>query len=56
MSTTPSTSFAGSRVGDEALNLQLRYDSVRQATVGLCEPLSPEDCVVQSMPNCSPAI
>ena len=50
------TSFAGSRVGtDEADDLQARYQSVRRATVRLCEPLSPEDCVVQSMPDCSPA-
>jgi ergothioneine biosynthesis protein EgtB len=56
MTTTPSTSVAASRVGtDEVDDLQARYQSVRQATVKLCEPLSPEDCVVQSMPDCSPA-
>ncbi len=55
MSTTPWTSFASSRVGtEEAGDLQARYPSIRRATVELCEPLSPEDCVVQSMPNCSP--
>jgi ergothioneine biosynthesis protein EgtB len=56
MTVTPSTSLAGSRVvTDEPDDLQARYQSVRRATVKLCEPLSPEDCVVQSMPDCSPA-
>ena len=56
MSTTPSTSFVNRGIGhEEASDLHTRYHEVRQATVKLCEPLSPEDCVVQSMPNCSPA-
>jgi ergothioneine biosynthesis protein EgtB len=33
----------------------LRYRTVRQATERLAAPLSPEDCAVQSMPDCSPA-
>ena len=31
-----------------------RYASVRQASLGLAAPLSPEDCQVQSMPDASP--
>jgi len=56
MSTTPSTSLEGipARI-ESASDLQARYQDVRRATLRVCEPLSPEDCVVQSMPNCSPA-
>jgi ergothioneine biosynthesis protein EgtB len=32
-----------------------RYRAVRRATERLCEPLSPEDCQVQSMDDASPA-
>jgi ergothioneine biosynthesis protein EgtB len=32
-----------------------RFESVRTATRALCEPLAPEDYVVQSMPDASPA-
>jgi ergothioneine biosynthesis protein EgtB len=32
-----------------------RYDQIRRATRHLCEPLSPEDCQVQSMDDASPA-
>lgn len=31
-----------------------RYDAVRSTTAALAAPLSPEDCQVQSMPDCSP--
>ena len=31
-----------------------RYAAVRQASLGLAAPLSPEDCQVQSMPDASP--
>lgn len=31
------------------------YRTIRQATKALCTTLTEEDCVVQSMPNCSPA-
>src|SRR5688500_18423588 len=31
-----------------------RYAGVRRATEALCEGLTPEDCVVQSMPDASP--
>src|SRR5262245_45529915 len=32
-----------------------RFRGVRRATERLCEPLSPEDCVLQSMADASPA-
>lgn len=35
--------------------LQARYDRVRARTQALCAPLLPEDFVVQSMPDASPA-
>ncbi len=35
--------------------LAQRYQTIRQATEKLIAPLTPEDCVVQSMPDCSPA-
>lgn len=41
------------RVDDEA-NIRGRYNAVRQATARLCEPLVPEDYVLQSMPDASP--
>ncbi|MNU63755.1 Iron(II)-dependent oxidoreductase EgtB [compost metagenome] len=31
-----------------------RYDAVRATSTALAAPLSPEDCQVQSMPDCSP--
>ena len=34
--------------------LTARYDAVRAATLALAEPLSPEDCALQSMPDASP--
>jgi ergothioneine biosynthesis protein EgtB len=37
------------------MTLDNRYRLVRAATLALAEPLSPEDCVVQSMPDASPA-
>ncbi len=42
------------RVGD-SLGLVSRVLRARRATVGLTEPLGPEDMVVQSMPDASPA-
>src|ERR671923_123297 len=32
-----------------------RYRAVRRATERLCAPLSPEDCLLQSVPDASPA-
>jgi ergothioneine biosynthesis protein EgtB len=37
------------------MNLDNRFRLVRKATLALAEPLSPEDYVVQSMPDASPA-
>jgi ergothioneine biosynthesis protein EgtB len=34
--------------------LRTRYTAVRQQTEQLARPLSPEDCQIQSMPDCSP--
>ncbi|HUW30759.1 MAG TPA: hypothetical protein VM223_04040 [Planctomycetota bacterium] len=31
-----------------------RYRTIRAATQSICQPLSPEDCQVQSMPDASP--
>ena len=39
-----------------AMNLLIsRYTEVRRHTTGLVQPLSPEDCTAQSMPDASPA-
>lgn len=40
---------------DHTASLLERYRAVRQATMWLASPLSPEDAVVQSMPDASPA-
>jgi hypothetical protein len=37
-----------------AATLRERYGAVRAATIGLAAPLSPEDQLVQSMPDASP--
>ena len=40
-----------------AMNLLIsRYTEVRRHTTGLVQPLSPEDCTAQSMPDASPKI
>ncbi len=38
----------------DATALERRYQFVRKRTEALCEPLSSEDCVIQSMPEASP--
>ena len=43
------TTFSGA--GSAILN---RFNEVRRSTVGLCEPLSAEDMMVQSCPEASP--
>jgi len=39
---------------DPTRALAARYEQIRQQTRLLAEPLSPEDCQIQSMPDCSP--
>ena len=39
---------------DPIMSPDNRFRLVRAATLELAEPLSPEDCVVQSMPDASP--
>ncbi|GAB1579615.1 ergothioneine biosynthesis protein EgtB [Bordetella petrii] len=34
--------------------LSQRHERIRNQTLALAEPLSPEDCQIQSMPDCSP--
>src|SRR5665213_3082738 len=48
--TTPPQS---GQVKDEAA-LAARYQEVRRFTESICEPLAPEDCVIQPMPDASP--
>jgi ergothioneine biosynthesis protein EgtB len=46
---------ASAAAGEErAAALARRYREVRAATERLCEPLSAEDCAIQSMPDASP--
>ena len=40
---------------NSAPDLAAHYQAVRQMTERLAAPLTPEDCAVQSMPDCSPA-
>jgi ergothioneine biosynthesis protein EgtB len=49
------TSVAPEILYSEATPLTQQYRRVREATVALCATLSPEDYVVQSMPDASPA-
>src|SRR4051812_31983043 len=39
---------------DDSTALALRYETVRARSIVLSEPLSEEDCCVQSMPDASP--
>jgi ergothioneine biosynthesis protein EgtB len=38
----------------DPVHLADRFRAVRRATERLCEPLAPEDCILQSMPDASP--
>src|SRR5436309_3462933 len=51
----PCADVALSRDEHNAGHVLTRYTAVRRATERFCEPLSPEDCQVQSMPDASPA-
>jgi len=44
----------GTAAQDNEPQLAQRYDAVRRLSVALAQPLGPEDCQVQSMPDCSP--
>lgn len=44
-----------SAVRERTALLAERYQAIRQTTERLSAPLTPEDCAVQSMPDCSPA-
>jgi ergothioneine biosynthesis protein EgtB len=50
------TTSAILQIADETQTeaLAARYAAVRRATEALCDGLTPEDCVVQSMPDASP--
>ncbi len=39
----------------ESMGLRQRFQTVRQQSLALCEPLTPEDMMVQSCPEASPA-
>ncbi len=45
-------SYAGQ--GLESKAVAASYSAIRQASEALCEPLEPEDCCIQSMPDVSP--
>jgi ergothioneine biosynthesis protein EgtB len=59
MRPTPDTAATPARSGPErapsGADLAAAYRAVRRTTRRLCEPLSAEDCQVQSMPDASPA-
>ena len=57
LTTTMNTMHISNRVGIEPHSsaLEERFQSIRQQTVALVEPLSAEDCQLQSMPDASPA-
>ena len=52
LSLSPDATASGARA--DTTGLAARYQLVRQTTERLCAPLSPEDCIGQSMPDCSP--
>src|SRR3954470_24085736 len=45
---------AATIVPDSAAQVLERFAAVRRATERLCEPLTAEDCQIQSMPDASP--
>jgi hypothetical protein len=48
------TQLANAAKASGKSDLQRRFAAVRSFTTTLCEPLSPEDCCIQSMPSASP--
>ena len=48
------TGLPGDSLADASVDLPIRYREVRKRTLRLTEPLSPEDCAVQSMEDASP--
>ena len=50
----PSTAPTAQRAEAGARALAARYTAVRRATLALADPLSAEDCALQSMPDASP--
>ena len=55
MSSTLSLSPSSSAMNTIAVGLRERYRTVRRRSMELCEPLTPEDMMVQSCPEASPA-
>jgi ergothioneine biosynthesis protein EgtB len=49
------TTFSRSSVAIPAAAILNRFNDVRRSTIALCEPLTPEDMMVQSCPEASPA-
>ena len=54
LSTHPDATLEGGAIPASNEELLARYVAVRGQTDRLCEPLEPEDFVVQSMPDASP--
>ncbi|MDH3212258.1 MAG: ergothioneine biosynthesis protein EgtB [Myxococcales bacterium] len=52
--TVPLGSLPMDSLDDARVDLSLRYRNVRERTIRLAAPLSPEDCAVQSMEEASP--
>ena len=48
------TGLPGDSLADASVDLPIRYREVRKRTLRLAEPLSPEDCAIQSMEDASP--
>ena len=52
---SPDTTRDGSSTQTSAVQaISQRYSSIRSLSLRIAEPLSPEDCVIQSMPDVSP--
>ncbi len=51
---TRPTGFPGDSLADAGVDLPIRYREVRERTLRLADPLSPEDSAIQSMEDASP--